>query len=219
MKKKIIIAVAVIAVLALVVAFTGKDKENNKNSNGVSIGEVIKPTESTKAENETEKNEEENKDPDKIVKIELPLSFIEEKYQNDLDRFVEDNGYKSAKLKRDKKTVEIEMRALSYDIYLTGQGISTMRAICETFESKDYPYVKNLGEYESDFSFITLLVDGNEFKKSENIDNLFGYVANCCAYYLLQDKDAPEEFKIDICGVKNKKLLATRTYNLKDYLS
>ena len=128
-------------------------------------------------------------------------------------------GYESAEYTWNKKNVKITLRALSYDLYLAKTGIATISAICETFESEDYPYVVNLGEYEADFSYVTLLVNKKKFDKADNVDDLFTHVSNCCAYYLLQDNDSPKEYKIDICDEKTGELLDSRTYNKKDFLS
>lgn len=223
MKKKAIIVLAIVICLAAVIFAVSKtgDEAQQEPGKTVSVGDIIETTENTEEDEEpqeTEPTEAEKKDPDKIVKVEIPLAFIDYKYQNDLDSFAEDNGYESAKLSRDKKTVTVEMRALSYDLYLTQVGITTIKTICDTFESENYPYVINLGEYNEDFSYVTLLVDSKGFKNATNVDELFEYVSNCCAYYLLQDNDSPDEFKIDICNKKNGKLLATRSYSKNNYL-
>lgn len=222
MKKKIIIVLIVIVCLAAVIFVAGRNSDNGeKPNNSVSIGEIINPTgdKDKNEEKETEKETEiQKKDPDKIVEFEIPVLFLEEKYQNNLGALARDKGYESATFSRNKKTVKIKLKALSYDLYLAQTGIATIRAICETFESKEYPYVKDLGEYEDDFSYVTLLVSGKKFKKADNVDLLFARVSNCCAYYLLQDNDSPNEYKIDICDEKTGKLLATKSFNKKDFL-
>ncbi len=224
MKKKIVIVAVVVICLAVIIAFAAKKDKEPEGENTVSIGEILDVTEN-KTEEKTEKETEEEKtnnkkeDPDKIVSVEIPLLFIDAEYQNDLDGFVQKYGYKSAKLNKRKNTVTVKMKAFSYDLYLTRMGIATIRAICETFDSESYPYVKNLGDYESNFSFVTLLVNGNEFKKATNIDDLFKHISTCCAFYLMLDEEAPDEFTIEIRGVKNKQLLATRSYSVKDFIS
>ena len=226
MKKKIDTISVVIIGLAAVLFISAKDSGNEDVTGAdVSVSDTENEKDSSKpTEKETEKvteekeTEIEKKDPDKIVEFEIPVLFLDTKYQNDLDAFVKDNGYESATLSFNKKTVKIKLKALSYDIYLVKSGISTISAICETFESKDYPYVVNLGDYEDDFSYVTLLVNNKKFKKATNIDDLFTHVSNCCAYYLLQDNNSPDEYRIDICDNKTGELLATREYNKKDYL-
>lgn len=232
MKKRIVAVVIVVICLAAVIFIGGRDKTEEKPDNKVSIGEIIETTkENQKEEKTTEKQTEketeigsftpdeiEKKDPEKIVEFEIPVLFLDLKYQNDLNALVKDKGYESAEYTRNKKTVKIRLKALSYDLYLVKVGMETIKGICETFDSEDYPYVKNLGDYEDDFSHVTLLVSSKKFKKADNVDDLFSHVSNCCAYYLLQAEDSPNKYTIDICDVKTGKLLATREYNKKDFL-
>lgn len=229
MKKKVVIAVAVIIVIAAIVFAFGRNKEEKPDDNRVSIGEIIetttkkngkeeKPTQKV-TEKETEKETEiKKKDPDKIVEFEIPLLFVEAEYQNNLKKFAREKGYESATYTRNKQGVKIRLKALSYDMYLIKVGLQTINAICETFESEDYPYVKNLGEYEDDFSHVTLLVDSSKYLKAENKDELFTHVSNCCAYYLLQDNDGPNKYLIDICDEKTGSRLESRQFNKKDFL-
>ena len=233
MKKKIAIVLVVIICLAAVLFISGRDSgkddapdvsttsaeaETKKDKDKVTEKETEKVSETTTESGSYSPDEVEKKDPDKLVEFELPTLFLDTKYQNNLDLFVKENGYESAEFSFNKKTVKVKLNALSYDIYLVKTGISTISAICETIESEDYPYVVNLGDYEDDFSYVTLLVNQKKFKKAKNADDLFTHVSNCCAYYLLQDSDSPNKYKIDICDEKTGELLATREYNKKDYL-
>lgn len=229
MKKKVIIAIAVIIAVAAIVFAFGRSKEEKPDDNRVSIGEIIETTTKKNGkeekttervtEKETEKETEiKKKDPDKIVEFEIPLLFVEAEYQNNLKRLAKEKGYESATLSFDKKKVKIKLRSLSYDLYLMKTGISTMSAICETFESKDYPYVKNLGEYEDDFSHVTLLVNSKKYRNADNKDELFTHISNCCAYYLLQDNDSPNKYTIDICDEKTGTKIESRQFNKKDFL-
>ena len=241
MKKKVAIALVVIICLVAVMLVAGRNSNEDKEpQTTASAVETTNKNDKDKPEKETEKETEkatekvtektteattdigvftpdeiEKKDPDEIVEFEIPLVFLESKYQKNLDKFVKDKGYESAELSWNKKNVKIRLRALSYDIYLMKEGISTISAICEIIESKDYPYVVNLGEYEDDFSFVTILVNKKKFKKVNNADALFTYVSNCCAYYLLQDNDSPNEYKIEICDEKTGEVLDSRTFNKK----
>lgn len=230
MKKKVAIALVVIICFVAVVLIAGRNSGGDKEpQTTLSSVESTKET-ADKNEKETEKETEretepfsadeiEKKDPDEIVEFEMPVLFLDEKYQKNPGKLVKDKGYESAELTWNKKNVKIRLKALSYDIYLAKTGIETISAICETFESKEYPYVVNLGEYEDDFSYVTLLVNKKKFEKADNADALFTHVSNCCAYYLLQDKDSPNEYKIDICDQKTGKLLDSRSFNKKDFIS
>ncbi len=225
MKKKVIIAVVVIIAVAAIVFAFGRKGEDKPDDNRVSIGEIIETTtnKNGKEEKTTEKvtekeTDKKKKDPDKIVNFEIPVLFLEAKYQNNLKALARDNGYESATYTRNKQCVKIKLKALSYDIYLVKIGIQTIKAICETFESKDYPYVKNLGEYEDDFSHVTLLVDSKKYMKADNKDDLFAHVSNCCAYYLLQDNDSSDKYTIDIRDEKTGSRIESRQFNKKDFL-
>lgn len=229
MKKKVIIAIAVIICVAAVVFASGKfSKKDETPDNKVSIGEIIETTgkkdkaEKTtekKTEKETEKETEiKKKDPEKIVEFEIPVLFLEPEYQNNLKKLVREKGYESATYSWDKKNVVIKLRALSYDLYLIKTGLTTINAICETIESEDYPYVINMGEYEDDFSHVEILVDAAGYKKANNADDLFNHVSNCCAYYLLQDESSPDKYTIDICNEKTGTKIESRKFNKKDFL-
>lgn len=225
MKKKSIIIIAVIIVIAAIVFFAGKNKNDETPDNKVSVSNTVEAdtNKNSKEEKTTEKVTEEEtehkkKDPDKIVEFEIPVLFLESKYQNNLKAFVRDNGYESATFTKNKTCVKIKLKALSYDIYLMKVGIYTIKAICETFESKEYPYVIKLGEYEDDFSYVKLLVDSKKYRSADNKENLLKHVSDCCAYYLLQDNNSPDEYTIEICDEKTGTKIETRKYNKNDYL-
>ena len=225
MKKKIIIIIAVVIIAAAIVFGAGRNKENKTPDNKVSTTEIVESTtkKSNKVEKTTEKvtekeTEIEKKDPDKIVSFEIPVIFLDSKYQNNLKALVRDKGYESAVYTRNKQCVKVKLKALSYDLYLMRTGIYTMSAICETIESKEFPYVKNLGEYEDDFSFVTVLVDSAKFMSADNKEDLYRHISDCCAYYLLQDNDSPKEYVIEICDEKTKMKIESRKYNKNDYL-
>lgn len=233
MNKKLAIAIVVIICIVAVLFVTGRNSDEGKEPqttvSSVDSTKETKKDESGKTQEKATKTTTENigfspdeiekKDPDEIVEFEIPVLFLDAEYQNNLNKLIRDKGYESAEYTWNKKNVKITLRALSYDLYLAKTGIATISAICETFESKDYPYVVNLGEYEADFSYVTLLVNKKKFDKADNVDDLFTHVSNCCAYYLLQDNDSPKEYKIDICDEKTGELLDSRTYNKKDFLS
>ncbi len=244
MKKKVAIALVVIICIAAIFAFGRSSGENKEPETTTTVTETTeKSAEKDKNEKETQKDTEketekttekepesttdlgvftpdevEKKDPNEIVEFEIPVLFLDAEYQNNLNKLKRDKGYESAEYTWNKKSVKITLKALSYDLYLVKTGISTISAICETFESEDYPYVLNLGEYSEDFSYVTLLVNKKKFQKADNVDDLFKHVSNCCAYYLLQDNDSPNEYKIDICDEKTGELLDSKTFNKKDFL-
>lgn len=229
MKKKAIIAIAVIIAIAAIVFFAGRSNKEETPDNNTSIAESVETTTEKNGkeekntekltEKETEKETEiEKKDPDKIVSFEMPVFFLDSKYQNDLKALVRDKGYESAVYTRNKQCVKIRLKALSYDLYLVRTGIYTMSAIGETFGSEEFPYVKNLGEYEDDFSYVTLLVDSKKYRSAENKDDLFRHISDCCAYYLLQDNDSPKNYTIEICDEKTGAKIETRKFNKNDYL-
>ena len=230
MKKKIIIAVAVIICVIAVVFASGKFRKEETPDNRVSIGEIIETTtkknvkEEKPANKETEKHSEKeteikHKDPEKMVQFEIPVLFLDAKYQNNLKKLVRDNGYESATYSVDKKRVIIKLKALSYDLYLIKTGVATISAMCETIESEEFPYVKNLGEYEDDFSHVEILVDSSAYKKAENTNDLFNHISNCCAYYLLQDKNGPDKYTIDICDEKTGNKIESKKFNKNDFLN
>lgn len=225
MKKKIIVALVILICVAAVAFSFGRKKGDDVSENKTTIAETTKKNQKEEkttvkpTEKETEKvTEIKEKDPDKIVSFEIPVLFLDTKYQNNLKALVRDKGYESATYTRNKQAVKIKLKNLSYDLYLAKTGISTISAICETFNSEEFPYVKNLGEYEDDFSYVTILVDSKKYMSAENKNDLFSHISNCCAYYLLQDNDSPDKYTVDICDEKTGNKLETRTFNKKDFL-
>ena len=228
MKKKVIVAFAVIVAVAAIVFFTGRNREQTPDDKASTSG-IVESTEKKNdrqekttekvTEKETEKETEiEKKNPDKIVSFEIPVLFLESKYQNNLKALVRDKGYESASYTRNRQCVKIRLKALSYDLYLVRTGIYTISAICETFESEEFPYVKNLGEYEDDFSHVTLLVDSKKYRNADNKDELMKHISDCCAYYLLQDNDSPKNYTIEICDEKTGTKIESGKFNKNDYL-
>lgn len=229
-KKAVVILVAVVCIFAAIMAVSSVSKKDADDEGGrvVSIDPNIptagdkddKEEESKKDEDEFEEwsGVEEHKDPNKIVSVKIPLSFIEEEYRNNLDAYVKAKGYESASLSLDGKTVNVKMRALAYELMKINIGVQTIRAICDTIKTDTYPYVINMGEYEDDFSYVSLLVNEKEFKSSNNADGLFDYVSICCAYYMLNDSSSKNTLKIDIISEKTGELLDSRSFKKNDIL-
>lgn len=163
-----------------------------------------------------EQSTEPRKDPNEDVIINIPLSLIDKEYHNNLDAYVQNHGYISAVLE-DNETVTIKMRALSHSILLARTGTMVMKEIGAIIDSGDFPYVVDLGEYSRDFSYITLLVKGKEFKKADT--SLLPYMlAECAMYYQLFTTNTQHKSEIVVADHETKEILFQKTYTDKDIM-
>ena len=63
-------------------------------------------------------------------------------------------------------------------------GMTTMSTIAKLVQSDSFPYFLEIGEYEEDFSAITLKVDGEKFKQDSTSSLLAMTVSESCLMYL-----------------------------------
>lgn len=153
----------------------------------------------------------EEKNEDKTIKIDLPYELIEEKYRENLDAYCSSYGYDSAKLNKDG-TVTIKMSALTHSLLLTRMGMTVMTQIGDILDSGDYPYFKDIGTYNEDFSYIVLLVNGKKYK-AESTSNFLPYVVSeFCMYYQLYTTRDNYECEVVIADEKTKEVLYSNIY-------
>ncbi len=199
MKKTVAFLLLVITLLT----FCSCGKKNDEPTpQGVTINiEETKKPEATKEET----NE------DKTIKINLPLELIEEKYRDNLDAYCSSYGYDSAKLNKDN-TVTVKMSALTHSLLLTRMGLTVMTQIGNVLDSGDYPYFKDIGVYNEDFSYIVLLVDGKKYKE-ESTSNFLPYVVSeFCMYYQLYTTRDNYQCEVVIADEKTKEVVYSNIY-------
>lgn len=202
MKKRVIIAVAVVLVIAAAIAISGNREKPE---------EPTSSTTSAAAQEATEDNSPElqngTKNPDKLVKITLPLSFYDEKNQGDTDGFINKGNYEKIKVDEKDGTFTVTMKALTHDLMLSGVGLQVIKSIVTLLDNEDYPYVKQLGNYNSDFSEIELLVDAKEYKAAKNSGDIAPFVAGCGIFYQMYSTENSYRCKVIIKSVKSDKVI------------
>ena len=195
---------AMCLILCLVFVFSFASCKKNAQETTTNPDPWVIPEEST----------EPRKNPDEEVTINIPLSLVDKEYQNDLDAYAKKYGYISAKLEKNE-TVTIKMRALSHSLLLARTGTMVMKEIGAIIDSGDFPYVVQLGTYNRDFSYITLLVKGKEFKKADT--SLLPYMlAECGMYYQLFTTNTDYKCEVVIADHESKEVLFQKTYTDED---
>ncbi len=209
MKKKIIAVAAVIAVLAVAMAFIISKKpseEPPQSTDGQPVTVNIEP-DTTKKEKAVSYN--------KKVTVTLPGEFIEEKYKANPEAFAEANGYDSVKFTSDGN-VKVKMRAVSYSLLLSNIGMETIQIISYLLDSDDYPYFVDLLKYNNDFSELVISVKTKKYNKAENKDDFFNLLALACLHYQDYDVESKGRCKITVCENKTNILVETREFTVKD---
>lgn len=211
MKKVLIIAVAILVILiGIIVA-----DEVNKKEESETITYV-----STYYENGKEHTtvvEASVKDPNAPVKFTMPISHLDEKDRKNLDAFCKKNNYDSCVINEDKKTFTVTMKAMTHDFMLTNIGMQVIKSVTSVFDSKEYPFVKELGGYNDNFSEITLLVDKESYAKSNNKEDLLQHVASCGIYYQLYTVENQYKCLVMIKDIETKELIDAQTYEQDNY--
>ena len=90
---------------------------------------------------------------------------------------------------------------------LSGVGLQVIKSIVTLLDNEDYPYVKQLGNYNSDFSEIELLVDAKEYKAAKNSGDIAPFVAGCGIFYQMYSTENSYKCKVIIKSVKSDKII------------
>lgn len=208
MNKKLIVGLAALAIIitALVILITKDKSPSDTDTTASSV-----PPLTVNLESETKENseDEKKKDYDSKITVVLPIEFVDAKYGDDLDAFVKDNGYFSAR-KQGKDKVKIKMREYSYKLILTSVGMETIKGIGATVDSQDYEFSPEIEKYDSDFGEIIISVNKDTFLKSENKDDFFNTLAFYCLYYRSYVNDLDKKCSILICEKNSNVVLEAR---------
>lgn len=121
---------------------------------------------------------------DKIVKFDIPALFLSESALADLAAYCEANGYLDAEVDEKHETVKISMTGTEYDVFMIKMGMTTMATIAKMVESDTFPYFLEIGEYEPDFSAITIKVDGEKYRQDSTASLLPLTVSESCLRYV-----------------------------------
>ncbi|MCQ2462160.1 MAG: hypothetical protein MJ177_01985 [Clostridia bacterium] len=120
----------------------------------------------------------------KIVKFDIPALFLNENALADLAAYCEANGYLDAELDEKHETVKISMTGTDYEVFMIKMGMTTMSTIAKMVESDTFPYFLEIGDYEPDFSSITVKVDGKKYRQDSTASLLAMTISESCLMYL-----------------------------------
>lgn len=211
MKKVLILAVAVLVILiGIIVADEFNKKEEDSTFTYVS-------TYKENGEEKTTVVEISKKDPYELIQFTMPLSHLDKSDRKDLDTFCKNNNYKSCVINEEDKTFTVTMEAMTHDFMLTKIGMQVIRSVTSVFDSKEYPFVKELGDYNDNFSEITLYVTKEDYAKSTNKDELLQHVASCGIYYQLFTTENQYKCLVMIKDAETKEIIDAQTFEQDNY--
>ena len=183
MKKILILAICVLIVLIGIIAFDKYSKKDEPQEDPSVVTKV-----STYIDDGVEKTtiiEYQKKDPNELVYFTMPISHLEDSDKEDLERFCKKNNYENCVINEAEGTFTVTMKALAHDFMLTNVGMQVIKNIARALELKSYSYVKDIEEYNDNFSEVTLLVDGEAYVNAKNREKLLSHVGSCGIYYQL----------------------------------
>ncbi len=147
-----------------------------------------------------------------IVTIVMPLGMIPAEYQVDTDAYCEKNGFEACTIDFKTQTASLTMDKSKHKFFLADIGMTVIRNIASSFESEQYPYFKNLGEYNEDFSEITVLVDGKGYMADSTRSFLTYYVGECGLYYQNFTEKTEYICKVIVKDEASGEILDARSY-------
>lgn len=202
MKKKVFIGIAVLLVIIAIIIFTGKkDKDDSA------------PAATTTSQQETTEDNSPDfvngtKNPNKLVKVTLPLSYYDALAKADTSGFINKGNYEKIEINEKDKTFTATMKSLTYDLMLSNVGLQVIKNIAAILDNdKDYPYVKDLGEYNGNFSQIELIVDEELYKEASGTEALGTFIASCGAFYQMYSTENRYECTVTFTSEKDGKVL------------
>ena len=158
-------------------------------------------------------------DPNTEISITVPMSYItflsvtQEKYKDNLKLFCDDNGFLSYSSDEENGKVTFTMTAFTYNGMISKKGFNLINTIGQLMGSETYPYFKNLGEYNDNFSYIELLVDAKAYEKDEFASQLPAYIADICMHnYQLFTTTADYSCTVAVKNEKTGKVISEKTY-------
>lgn len=149
------------------------------------------------------------------VTVNLPITFVDPEYQDNLKGYCEKYGYLSAKLNEDGQTVRITMNKFSHELLTTEIGLKVLNQIAQITDSGDYPYVKKLVRIDRDnFKQVVISVDAKEYKKA---GTMAPYIIgqSCLLYQAYADTDE-YRCEVTVTDEKTNKIIDTLVYTDKD---
>ena len=214
MKKRVVAICCAALVLIIAGSFVlsgnnGKDKPEESGTTETSVHTSEQTTEDKDPDivNGT-------KNPDKLVKITMPLSHFDAQNQSDISGFFKKSNYKDLKVDEKKKTFTVTIKSINHDFMLSNVGLQVIKNIATLLDdSKNYSYFKQLGNYNSNFSQIELLVDAKEYKAAKNAGELVDFIGSCGIFYQLYTTENEYECTVTVKSVKSGKVLDEKHFS------
>lgn len=204
MKKRVFIGVAVLIVILAVIIFTGKKDNTEEPSSAAAT--TVSEQETTK--DNTPELVNGTKNPNKLVKITLPLSYYDAAAKADTNGFINKGNYQKIEINKKDKTFTATMKSLTYDLMLSNVGLQVIKNIAGLLDNeKDYPYIKDLGEYSRDFSQIELIVDKKLYNEADNAESIGPFVAGCGIFYQMYSTENSYSCTVTIVSEEDNEVL------------
>ena len=207
MKKKVIgMLFAVIAILA-VIAIVKNNKPTQGTDASVSSTEAQQPSidNSPIIVNGT-------KDPERLVEITMPLSYYDAVNKCDVSGFFSKSSYHSCRINEEKKTFTVTIKSITHDFMLANVGIQVISTIGSILDSDEYPYIKGLGTYNSDFSEIEFIVNEESYKSAKNTAKMFELAGSSGIFYQLYTTENSYKCTITLTDEATGEKVAEKTF-------
>lgn len=178
-KRLVIILCAIVAAVAIFLILKS-DKPDT---------EPVESTTSAVEEITTEDNTPEvqngTKNPDKLIKITMPLSYFDAQKQCDTAGFFQKSSYENLKINEKEKTFTITIKSITHDFMLSNVGLQVIKGLGKAIDTGEYPYFTDLGKYNADFSEIELKVDAKAYSEAKDKEKFVEFVGGSCIFYQL----------------------------------
>lgn len=205
MKKVLIAAICVLAVLVGIIAVDAIIEKKNE----VSVTQVNRYTDGDVQKSEIV--EIPTKDANAQVQFSMPLYYLEEKYKNDLDLFCKDNNYIACTIDEQAQTFTVTMNAMTHDFMLINVGIQSIKNIANSIESEKYPFFKELSKYNDDFSEITVVVEKEGYQNTDK-ESFMAYIAGCGIYYQLYTVENDYSCKVIVQDKESGEIIDSKVF-------
>ncbi|MBQ7295416.1 MAG: hypothetical protein IJW86_04400 [Clostridia bacterium] len=146
----------------------------------------------------------------KNYKITIPSDIISVDYDGDIQSYADTYGYEI--VSQENGNVTFKMKGKEYSMLLSRVGMKTIRELGSIVDSGHFPYVKEIGDYSKDFSYILMLVSGKKYKKAEDKDIFMTLVSQCGLYYQCHANPDSPKCEVVIADSKSGEVLARETY-------
>ncbi len=217
MKKILAIAICVLVVLIGVILF---DKYSDKKEQQQEESPSVVTQVSTYIDDGVEKTtvvEIPTKDPDALVNFTMPISHLPDEARKDMKKYCAENNYESCVINEADGTYTVTMKALTHDFMLTRIGIQVITNIAKAFDVKAYSYVKDIDSYNSNFSEITLLVDGEGYAAAKNREKLLAHVGSCGIFYQLYTVENTYTCRVIIKDQASAEIIDAKSFEQDNY--